>query len=244
MSQSKPVVILFDIETAPLIATSWDLYPKYLSHDNILQDWFIICGAWKELGKKLVSAVSITKGGDDYKVVKALRQVLKDADIVVGHNLDKFDVKKLNARLIYHKLPPLPMVPTVDTLKEARKIAKFTSNRLDYLAKTLTGKGKIHVDFSLWPAAMKGDRKALKEMVEYCKMDVVRLEDVYKVLKPYMTRHPHMGVLSGLQRDTSCNTCGGKTLIKSKVRIAASGWAQQQYVCKDCGHYSTYPIKK
>jgi len=169
-------IIVFDIETSPVIANTWTLYPKYLSHDNIIQDWFIICAAWKEVGKDKVHAVKIDKLGDDYNVVKTLRDALAEADVIVGHYIDKFDIKKLNTRLIYHGLDPLPKIPTVDTKKEACKIGAFTSNKLDYLSKTLLGEGKIQVEFGLWLEVMKGSKKALKEMVEYNKVDVIRNE--------------------------------------------------------------------
>jgi hypothetical protein len=231
-------IIVFDIETSPVIANTWTLYPKYLSHDNIIQDWFIICAAWKEVGKDKVHAVKIDKLGDDYNVVKTLRDALAEADVIVGHYIDKFDIKKLNTRLIYHGLDPLPKIPTVDTKKEACKIGAFTSNKLDYLSKTLLGEGKIQVEFGLWLEVMKGSKKALKEMVEYNKVDVIRNEGVYLKLRPFMKNHPHRGAMIGEERNCSCRACGSTNVKKNGIRHTAAGLKKQEIQCRECHSYS------
>lgn len=237
-------IICWDIETTPIIANTWDLYPKYLSHDNIIQDWSIICGAWKEVGKDAVHAVKVDAVGDDFNVVSRLRDVLASADVIVHHNGDRFDIKKLNTRLMYHNLPPLPKVPCVDTLKEAKKVAAFSSNRLDYIAKFLLGEGKIHVEYGLWLEVMKGSKKALKEMVEYNKVDVIRLEEVYLRLRPYMKSHPHHGALNDEDRNESCTHCGSKHVKKNGIRITAAGLKKQELQCQDCGAYSRVAMPK
>ena len=235
-------IILWDIETTPMINYTWNLYPERISHDSIIQDWSIICGAWKELGSDKVHAVSIKTVGDDYDVVKKLREVIAGADIVVHHNGDKFDLKKLNARLISHGLDPLPSVHTVDTLKEAKKIAAFSSNRLDYLGKFLLGVGKIHVGYSLWLDIMTGSKKALKEMVAYNKADVEVLEGVYNYLLPYMKSHPHVGALKGKDKFTSCPKCGSEEIKKNGTKYTRAGLIRQECQCKKCHSY--FHVKK
>lgn len=237
-------IIVFDIETAPVVAYTWDLYPKYLSPDNIVSDWFMICAAWKEVGKDKVHAVKIDTVGDDYNVVKTLRDALADADVIVGHYIDKFDMKKLNARLIFHGLDPLPRIPTVDTKKEASKVAAFTSNKLDYLSKILTGEGKIHVEYGLWVDIMKGSKKALREMVAYNKVDVIRNEAVYLKLRPFMKNHPHKGVLDGQDRLGSCPNCGSTKFKLNGIRITATGLQRQECQCGKCHGYFRIPVKK
>lgn len=232
----KIKIILFDIETSLIIATTFTLYPERIPHDGILQDWFILSGAWKELGSKTVQSVSVadfkrTKLDDDYDVVKAIRNGLLDADIVVGHNLDKFDIRKLNTRLIFHGLPPLPKIQTIDTLKVAKKIGQFTSNRLDYLSKYLVGRGKEKTTPDLWMKCMNGDKKSLAEMTHYNKIDVIRLEEVYKKFKPYIPNHPRVSDVN-----CSCPNCGGTNVKKHKPRLRSTGLWYQQYQCS-CGHY-------
>lgn len=247
MSKSKtrkPRIILWDIETSHILAYMWGLWDQSVPHNNIVRDRGLICGAWKELGKPKVHAVAIKNVGDDYQVVKKLRDVLATADVVIHHNGDKFDIKRLNARLIYHGLDPLPKIQTVDTLKEVKKIADFSSNRLDFLAKTLTGKGKIHTSPGLWFQVMEGSKKALKEMVQYNKMDVVCLEDVYLWLLPYMKSHPHVGAMKGKDRHGSCPKCGSTDYKMNGTKTTAAGLVKQECQCKKCHGYFQIPIKK
>lgn len=247
MEAVLPKILLWDIETAPMVATTWTLYPKVLSHENILRDWYIICGAWKWLGERRVYAHAVEAadcqaflggigGAPDAAVVKALRDVVAEADVVVGHNGDAFDLKKLNARLIHHDLDPLPPIRTVDTLKEARKIARFSSNRLDFLAGELTGDGKIETTYGLWLRVMQGDRSALREMVRYNKHDVDVLEAVYNRLLPHMKSHPNvtLGCDAAMH---SCPRCGSANVEKRGTAKTMTR-VYQRYQCQDCGSWS------
>lgn len=239
--EGKPKIVLWDIETSGIVATTWNLYPESIPHDNLLQDWFIICGAWKVLGEKDIHAVSVldNKGRfkkdhtDDYHVIATLRKALEDVDILIHHNGDKFDIKMFNTRLITHGLPPLPNLVTIDTLKEVRKVAKFTSNRLDFLGKVLAGYGKIETPKGTWLKSMNGDAKAIETMVEYNKGDVQVLEDVYLRLAPYMKKHPQIG------EKKACPVCGSNHTKKKGTRIRATGTKVQENQCQECGAYFT-----
>lgn len=232
-------IIIWDIETSWVKAYTWNLWPNNgIPHDNIIEDWSILCGAWKELGKDKVHTVAVKNVGDDKEVVKKLRDVLSDASLVIHHNGDKFDIKKLNARLIYHGLEPLAKIATLDTLKEVKKIASFSSNRLDYLSKFFGGTGKIHNGPSLWIDVMNGSKKALRDMVAYNKVDVEVLERVYLKLKPYIKSHPHMGAMKGEDRNCTCKNCGSKDVKKNGIRFTAAGIKRQEIKCRSCHAYS------
>ncbi len=233
----QPKILLWDIETSLIITTTFSLYPERIHHDNILQDWNIICGAWKELGKPEIHTAKVEEGPtDDFNLVQKLRDALADVDILIHHNGDKFDLKKLNARLIYYGLDPLPPIVTIDTLKEARKIASFTSNRLDYLGKFLCGEGKLHTEPGLWMEALKGNMVAVGKMLDYNKVDVEVLEKIYLKLRPYMKKHPHVGVMKEDNKCT-CSHCGSKRVTKNGIRITAGGVKKQEVQCQDCGAY-------
>jgi hypothetical protein len=248
MSKS-PKIILYDIETLPMTCAVFTLYPESINHDNILSDWSLISVCWKELGKKTIYSTSLLDDpkrfkkdvNDDSQIVKKMREVFEDADLIIGHNSKKFDTKKLNSRLIYHGLDPLPSgIQQVDTLQEVRKVASFSSNRLDYLGKHLLNSGKMETSRGLWLRILKGDISAVKEMVAYNKIDVKLLEDIYMKLRPYMKNHPHMGALDGNDRHNTCRVCGSEELIKSKTRVTAAGVEKIQKQCKCCGAYTTF----
>lgn len=223
-------ILLWDIETWPITATTWDLWPRNgLDHKNILNDWGIICAAWKWLGEKPVHAqwISPLHPNNDIDVIKALHKVLSEADVLVAHNGDEFDLKKFNARAIKHGLPPLPPIKTIDTLKVAKKYFNFTSNRLDYLGGFLGVGRKIPTHFGMWLDIMKGDAESLARMVKYNKQDVRLLEDVYLKLRPFMTDHPNENLFNVVD---VCPVCGGKKFKKQGFKYTRQG-AKQQYQC-------------
>lgn len=239
----NPKIVFWDIETSTITTRAWDLYPNHIPYGNIVQDWYIICASWLVAGQSRVNAVSVLNDPerfkanprDDYYVVKKLREALEDVDILVHHNGDRFDLKKFNARLIYHKLPPLPKILTVDTLKKARQVAKFTSNRLDFLGISLIGKGKISAPYSLWEEAEAGNARAIKDLVRYNKEDVRVLQGVYDRLLPYMVTHPNVGSHGIL----SCPKCAATDYKIKGYKLTAAGTKRAQYQCNSCGSYFT-----
>jgi len=240
-----PSILFLDIETSPVINArfQFDRNP-YISMDGILEDWYIICAAWKFAGSAKVTAMaSDMVKRNDKQVVKALRDAIEEADIIVGHNLDKFDLKCLTTRLIVNRLKPLPSTPSVDTYKQVKKVGAFTSSKLAYLSKTLNGTEKMKMDFDDWLACRANNKSAIKKMVDYNKIDVVRTEELYNTLLPYMKSHPHTGVLKGHLRDESCPKCGSKDIKHNGLRVSAAGVKKREVQCGACHSYSRINFK-
>lgn len=243
MQQNKPLrVIIYDIETSGIQASTWNLWPNNgIPYQNIIKDWFIISIAWKELGKDKVHAVSVlddksrfsTDPTDDYHVVDTFRKVIDGADVLVAFNGDKFDIKMFNSRLIKHDLPPSPRVLQVDPMKEIKKVAKFTSNRLDFLTKELIGEGKMSTPPGTWMKAMVGDKKAIRDMVAYNKVDVIRLEQFYLRVRRYFR-----GGLNVASPNTeNCPTCNSEKVQYRGVTRTVAGLVRQRCQCQDCGKW-------
>ena len=241
LKKKEPKILIYDIETSYSIMASFSLWPNHISHDNILQEWNMISAAWKWAGQKKVYAVSVADNlrefrkdpTNDYHVVKALRDAIEEADIIVAHNGDKFDIKKLNTRILFHGLKPIGKKVSVDTLKVAKKEFSFTSNRLDYIAKFLGFTGKLPSGNGLWLRALQGDVKAIKEMVIYNKEDVRVLENVYNKLKPYMTNHPNRFLFVDGETKEACPQCGSTHTIKHGFYYTAASKFQKRR-CMDC----------
>jgi len=244
---NKPKILIWDVETSLMGLAAFQLKNDYIQHTNILSDWYMICACWREYGKKKIHSVSVLDDPkrfarnphDDYHVIKVLRNLIASYDIIVHHNGDSFDIKKLNARIIYHKLPPLPPVLTVDTKKEACKVAKFTSNKLDYLGEYFGLGRKIPTSSGLWLRALRGDKKAIKEMVEYNKGDVDLQEKVYDYLLPYMKSHPN--VARGDSFD--CPKCGSEKTQLRGTYTTRGGVTYHRHCCNTCGAWSRSRIK-
>lgn len=232
MPKKQKIKRLFlDIETSLAVAATFSLWPKAISHNHILQDWHMICAAWKWEGEKKVHS-SKTYNRNDKKVAKALRQAVIEADELVYHNGKKFDFKKLNTRVLINDLPPMPKPRETDTLVQARKHFGFTSNRLDYLGKILVEDCKMDTGGGLWMSALQGDKKAIDKMDKYCQQDVLLLEKVFNKMKP----HIDMGMSESVAQQLGdiCHKCGSNNLVVHGYRYTATG-KYRRYNCKDCG---------
>jgi hypothetical protein len=168
-------------------------------------------------------------------VAKKLLDLLDEADIVIAHNGDRFDMRKANARFVYHNLGPVSPVKQIDTLKSARRYFMFNSNKLDNLGKHLGVGAKVDTGgFATWAGCMRGDMKAWKTMTKYAKQDVDLLRNVYMKLRPWMANHPNLNVYSG---ESCCPTCGSDDLQRRGQRYTQVATYQQWY-CNSCGAWS------
>lgn len=233
---SKLKTLFWDIETSHDIVATFGLYQDSVPHSNIIQNWFIISGSWKWEGEDKIhntkSLVNKENFADDKEIVRKLADIVNKADIIVHHNGDKFDLKKLNTRLIFHRLPPLKNNPlTVDTLKAAKKHFSFTSNRLDYLGIFLGVGKKVETPKGLWMDVLKGNKKALNTMIGYNDGDVVLQEAVFNVLKPYID----LPLVDKNYCGTICNHCQSPQIQFRGYLLTKAGVKYKRFQCQDCG---------
>lgn len=237
--------LFFDLETSYNIVKSWRIgFDVRLSHQDIIQERAIICAAYKWEGDKQVKFLTWNKGNDGELVTK-LAEILNSADEVIGHNSDRFDVKWLRTRCLYHGVALTPFIQSIDTLKEAKKLFYFNSNRLDYISKFLGAEGKMETGgLELWDdVILRNNRQALNKMVAYCKQDVEILEDVFNKLNPYL-KNKLTKTIRVEGNGINCVECGSENIVKHKVRTSIAGRQTQQYQCKTCGKYHSVAIKK
>jgi DNA polymerase elongation subunit (family B) len=247
-TKRSPKILLFDEETAPSLGHYFDLWKE----GNIVwtvTDWYMLSVAYKWLGDSKVHCLALPdfkgyKPGseDDSQLIKALWKLFDEADILIAHNGDQFDIKKANARFAYYNLPPPSPYKTVDTLKIARRYFNFTSNKLDELGNYLGyGRKLVHTGFHLWRGCMAGDPEAWKKMIAYNKRDVVLLEQIYRHFLPWITNHPNTAIMSDLPE--GCPNCASPHLKKEGLSYTKAG-KRQQYSCKDCHAWSSGPLQK
>ena len=233
--------LFWDIETSPNIHYAWGAGRKvFLGPDSIIKERNIICICYKWAGESKVHDL-VWEPWDDRELVKQFAPIANEADELVAHNGDKFDIRWFNGRNLIHGLDPLPQYKTIDTYKIAAKHFKLNSYKLDYLAQVLFGDKKIKTDFDLWKDVClhhDGAQKALDKMVRYCRKDVKLLERVYNELAAYDTPKTHAGVFGGGERWT-CPHCGSDDVALSKTRVTPKGMKQRQMQCKSCRRYYT-----
>lgn len=210
-----PHILLIDIETAPLKAYVWTRWNQNVYPDQLISDWFTLTWSAKWLFNSRKIHESLTPDEvlreDDSRIIKSLWALLDQADIVIAHNGDKFDLPRINSRFIVNGLPPVSPYQSIDTKKIAAKQFGFSSNKLSELAKVFGMEGKMDTDFELWAKCMNGDKVAMKYMQDYNDQDVAVLEEVYLKLRPWIKSHPNCGLYMELDVPV-CSNCGSTKL--------------------------------
>lgn len=233
MANNTPNVLYWDIETSLMKVYTFSLWPKYIPIEDVIKDWKIlcICYAWNDEEPQRVT-------GSEKSILKKFSKILNKADIVVYHNGDKFDMKRLRGRLLQHRLPPTKNFTsgnTVDTLKVSKKEFGFSSNKLDFIANSVLKLGKkIKTNKQLWIDCTEGCKAALERMAIYCEQDVVLLRDVYLEMLPFITNHPNM---NHYYDGYACPNCGSPN-IQKRGFVTTRISKKQRYHCQDCGSWS------
>lgn len=245
-----PRVAVIDIEVSKTIYGCYpSKKPQYLSHNDIIQDWFVICASWKWLDKPTIFHTSLLDDPKRYKanpcddthVVQVLHSIVSEADVIIGHNVAKFDWGKILERMMCHRLPPVEKPKLVDTMIMAKQAA-FSYNNLDYLCKRL---GAAHQKRenggnAMWMDIVQGKGKArIEECIEYCRGDIPTAEEIYHIMAPYMPTR--LIVNQNLWREEDkqgCPYCKSMKYVKDKLRVTTTGSAQS-YRCTACGHCFT-----
>ena len=238
----RPKVLIYDIETAPILGYVWSLWDQNVGLNQIESDWYILSWSAKWLDDPADKIMYMDQRKaknieDDTKILKGIWKLLDEADIVITQNGKKFDQKKLNARFILNGFEPPSSYKHIDTKQLASKHFGFTSKRLEYMSDKLctTYKKQKHSKFpgfEMWKACMSGNKEAWKEMEEYNRYDVLALEELYKKLIPWDN-----SINFSLYHDEAKHVCkcGSEEFSKNGFYYTSSG-KFQKYKCKKCGH--------
>ena len=236
---SDPKILVFDLETAPIMAYTWGLYDLRVGLNQIKEDWCILAWGAKWLNSDKTIYMDNSKNKDvkdDKKLVEALWKLLDEADIVIAQNGDKFDIKKFNARAVIHGLPPVSPFKSTDTLKESRRVFSFTSHSLEYMSSKLNKKYKKlkherYPGFELWKAVLEGDKKAWADMKTYCIHDVLATEELYNTIQGWIRTQ---NLAAFFDDDKIRCRCGSANVYRKGFVYTDTG-KFQGYKCKDCG---------
>lgn len=242
MKKSKgPKVLLFDIETAPMLGYVWSLWENNVSLDQLHSDWHVLSWSAKWLGDKPSQIMyqdqrNAKVVSDDRNILKGIWKLLDEADIVITQNGKAFDHKKLNARFVYHGFQPPSTYRHIDTMLIAKKHFAFTSNKLAYMSDKLCTKYKKlkpskFPGFSMWLECLAGNKAAWREMEKYNKYDVLALEELYTKLIPWDSSINFNAYSDDVV--TSCK-CGSIDIIKNGYSYTNLG-KFNRYKCKSCG---------
>ena len=179
-------ILMLDIETTPLQVYTWGLWDQNIGINQIIKPTEMMCFGAKWQGKKTVTFKSVHHDGKK-AMLEELHSMMEEADALVGWNSAAFDHKHIKREFLENKLSPPSVVKDLDLMSVVKANFKFPSNKLDYVAQALGVGSKVkHSGFQLWIDCMAGDDKAWREMKKYQIQDVVLLEELYRVLIPWL----------------------------------------------------------
>lgn len=245
MSNKKdPNILWFDIETLYLKAHIWQPGQQYVGHKQLLHShkmWDLICIQYA-VNDGPVKVLRYDKHGGTKGMIKAFDKLVRKADMVLGKNSDRFDIKMLNSLRMFHGLPGMPEWSkySEDLEKQMRRYFRLPSQSLDYISQMLGVGGKVVMNI--------GDWKAISEMRELDDMKDAGMDS--KSLKIFAKnmygstpkevkrlgkeRLEHMCVYGAKDtEDTRILWHKLKEHFEPKMNMAT--WKGEKHACKACG---------
>ena len=242
-------VLVFDLETSPVMALVWGVWKQNIPAKMIDQTWNILSYSAKWLGEDDIYYNDLRDQAvngfvDDSELLVELYDLVSQADVLVAHNGDRFDIPRLNTRFLRAGLSPIHRIQSVDTCKIARRIFDFEHNSLEYLTTQLLPEEyhkrksqKFH-GVDLWLECLSGNIEAWDEMQDYNEQDVIALEALYLLIRSWDDRHPVMANLGeDLPDKPTCRVCESTNLHRRGYQHTRT-MKYQRYRCMDCGAWS------
>lgn len=235
-------ILLFDLETAPHKGYFWGFYDQTIPTQFIEKPGHLLSFACKWLDNPTIAVRGLPDYGtfekdktDDRELVQELYQYINAADIIIAHNLNKFDDKIMRSRFLVHGMKPTNPYAKVDTLRIVKKEFNFGCNKLDYLARALGFGEKLpHTGAALWMDCLQGDMDAWKLMLEYNAKDVLLLEELYLRVRAWDRTAPNVSIRTE-NNVMKCVCCGCDELIIGDKKAYTGVSEFDTYVCANCG---------
>lgn len=235
-------IFIFDIETSPHLSWHWRRWQENIPRQNTVAESRVLCwaGKWHGAQKTHFSA----EWADGFEpMMEKLWHMLDEADVVVGFNSDKFDVKRVNSEFLRLGWAAPSPYQKIDLFKQIKKHFAFSSNRLKDLLKELglTPKLEDNANMELWMDVVYHKRRpAQRRMQRYNLQDVKSTEELYDYMLGWIDPHPNWGLFVDDISDDSkpvCPNCGSRNLHRHKIRCTKVK-TYQQWQCQDCGKYA------
>ena len=229
-------VLIFDVETLPMIAYVWGVWQEDIPQPRIIKDWCILSWSAKWLHDDKIMSDVLTKREaltrNDERIIENFWLLLDEADVVIAHNGKRFDIKKINTRLWKHKLKKPSSYKVIDTLSAVKSVFSLNHNGQNAIAKFLEIDEKLNTDFALWEDCDHGDTQALQYMSEYNDQDVRMLEEIYLSMREWIPNHPNLKIYQGVT--DGCPVCLSTT-YQDVGYYVANKKRYPEHRCDNCG---------
>ena len=235
---NTPNILMLDIETSPTSAWVWGRWKQNIYQDQVIRESFVLSYAAKWLyDAKIFSEVLTVDevfGEDDSRLIESLSILMDEADIIVAHNGQKFDIPIINTRMLFHKIDQPSPYKIIDTLRIAKTKFRFPSNKLDSICQYLGIDGKIDTGgFLLWKGFLSGDLECIQKMQEYNINDTIILEEVYLKLVSWANT-PNLQIYTDITK-VSCPSCLSDKVVNTGKFYYTNVNKYEVYKCEDCG---------
>lgn len=227
MTQSTNRILVVDIETLMGEAYIWRMWEEVRNIEMLTKPVTILSWAAKWVGEDYTYFDSVQRNSRE-DMMQNLWDLMDEAEVVVGWNSNRFDIRLINAEFAQLGMAPPSPYKKLDLQVQVRKHMSFMSNKLDYVAQALgLGRKLEHEGLPLWIKCLDGDRKAWTTMQEYNEQDVILTEKVYDRLLPWLPQvlPPKHGM--------TC-TCGS-THIQERGYAKTVANLYKRYQCQGCG---------
>lgn len=224
--------LVFDIEWAPNTVTTWGLFNQNVAINQILKPGYMLCWSARWYGEKRIYWADVR----DPDMLPKLRDLLHEADIVIGYNSKSYDVPKARTSFLLAGLEQPAPFSEVDLYRVVKRKFSFPSNKLAYVARALGLTEKLETGgHELWLRCMEGDAKAWRTMKRYNVGDITTTTDLYTRLLPLIDNHPPVLLFSA----EACNRCGSTDFTAhEKPYVTTAGSHYRQLRCVGCGGWS------
>lgn len=243
-------ILILDVERLPGVTKQYwwdrgDLKNRYVHYETVERQprTTITCAKWYD-SPDVIRLAEWDKGGRK-KFLRNVYDLMAEADIIVGHNVDGADVPWLKGDMhIEGGLPPLPPFKTVDTLKVLRREFKSGApfKGLDAFCQITGIPSKTDkYDRDAMERAVNGSAEDRDRLTDYCVGDVVATQWLYDWLRPHIKNHPALFV-DGQDSLTTCHRCGSETKPVAK-RYVANVLTYGMRRCVNCRGYSRISLE-
>lgn len=230
-------LLAWDIETLPHEVYRWGFYDQSpVALNQVIKPGGVMSYAarWIDAPKSEIIYQDLRDGKE--VMLQGIYNLIEDADGLVSWNGQKFDTKRINTEFVQLGWSPPSEAKEIDLMLAVKKRMAFPSNKLEYVANALLGKGKVqHEGFNLWLKCIAGDTKAWDRMGKYNKQDVHLLVELYERLLPWVDTIPNRNLFDAYD---GCPRCGSDHVQRRGYRYTKiSKFAR--YQCLDCGGWSS-----
>ena len=192
-----PLIFAYDVECAPALAWTYDLFPKFIGIDQVVEHPRVIsfAGQFEQDGvkKPLVFRSEYHHSRDE--MLAKLWEMQDQADYVMGWNSQGFDDPYVMGEFSLEGLGrPAPFTP-IDLMRVEKRNFRLLSRKLDYAAirylnDRKDGVNALHMWLDIKAAEEGGDEARLRRLwnkfAKYNKKDVTLLWDIRDSFLPWI----------------------------------------------------------